>query len=407
MNLINLTEEAGLKPKRVASTQGGEYHSSCPSCGGNDRFIIQPNKQMSKCIGYYFCRKCDIQGDTIQFCRDFLGYENFRDAVEHTGATISGPERINAIPKLKLLKQTNPIVPPPAAWSDQAKKLVAEAHENLLCKLDSLEYLQKRGLPLEAVKAYQLGLLATDKYESGALWELPEKEAIWIPAGLVIPFTEHSRVIVRLKIRCFKDTLPKYVAISGSMNGFTIIGNKKGYAMIIVESELDAYAIGYVAGDFLTIVATGGSSKNPDPVTDALAKKHANLLICHDNDDAGRIMLTKWQQLYPHARPDATPYGKDIGEALQQGLGLREWLIDALPDTIQSSLLRPTPCWNKEDQEIINWFKSYVHQLEVAHVPSRPAYTCFEKEIALGPESPRAKTGELQNGLRLMRRLVE
>ena len=51
MTLLELTRQAGLNPKWVASTAGDEYHSACPSCGGTDRFYIQPNKQMAKCLG--------------------------------------------------------------------------------------------------------------------------------------------------------------------------------------------------------------------------------------------------------------------------------------------------------------------------------------------------------------------
>ena len=40
MQLLDLVQADGLAPKKVASTNGGEYHSPCPGCGGKDRFII-------------------------------------------------------------------------------------------------------------------------------------------------------------------------------------------------------------------------------------------------------------------------------------------------------------------------------------------------------------------------------
>ena len=43
--LIEFAEKIGLQPRLVASTESGEYHSSCPQCGGKNRFIIQPNRQ--------------------------------------------------------------------------------------------------------------------------------------------------------------------------------------------------------------------------------------------------------------------------------------------------------------------------------------------------------------------------
>jgi DNA primase len=110
------------------------------------------------------------------------------------------------------------------------------------------------------------------------------------------------------------------------MNGLNIIGDTRQPAMIVVESELDAYAIDYVAHDIVCAVAVGSNIKNPDNITDLYAKKTARLLICHDNDIAGVQMLKKWKHLYPHARAFPTPIGKDIGEAIQQGLNIQEWL---------------------------------------------------------------------------------
>jgi hypothetical protein len=40
--LLGLVHQMGINPKRVSSTKGGEYKSPCPSCGGKDRFTIQP-----------------------------------------------------------------------------------------------------------------------------------------------------------------------------------------------------------------------------------------------------------------------------------------------------------------------------------------------------------------------------
>lgn len=132
MDLIILAEEAGLRPKWAASTQGGEWHCSCPACGGSDRFIIQPNRQMSKCIGYYFCRKCDIHGDAIQFCREFLGYNNFKEAADHAGVTLI--ERSEMLIKPVSVSRKiwdTPIACPSNPWIERANEIVEVAYENI------------------------------------------------------------------------------------------------------------------------------------------------------------------------------------------------------------------------------------------------------------------------------------
>ena len=77
--LIELLEELGITPKKTASTHGGEYHSPCPICGGDDRFCIWPNKELGKVEGAYWCRQCGISGDTIKFCMNFCGL-GFKEA---------------------------------------------------------------------------------------------------------------------------------------------------------------------------------------------------------------------------------------------------------------------------------------------------------------------------------------
>lgn len=71
MTILDMAMQRGIRPKWVAGTAGGEYHSECPECGGMDRFYIQPHKQMKNCKGYFCCRKCGTSGDAIQFARKF------------------------------------------------------------------------------------------------------------------------------------------------------------------------------------------------------------------------------------------------------------------------------------------------------------------------------------------------
>jgi DNA primase len=227
---------------------------------------------------------------------------------------------------------------PSKEWVMHASDFVDQAHERLLRKSDALEYLTRRGLPFAAVKLYKLGWSDKDLFLPRASWGLAEQldtRSLWIPRGLVIPIMEHDGKVVRLKVRRYDwhegDKLPKYVAIPGSMNGLSIIGtNKQAKIVVVVESELDAYALDFIARDLICTIAVGSNIKNPDNVTDRLACKAQHLLISHDNDDAGTKMLNKWQRLYPHARNYPTPIGKDIGEAIQNEFNIREWLLAAM-----------------------------------------------------------------------------
>ena len=335
MSLLEIAQEVGLDPMKVACTQGGEYHSACPSCGGKDRFVLQPNKKMKNCYGGYWCRQCNIHGDVIQFCKEFLGL-SFKEAVVYADADI--PEQENKF----LRKESHIMQPcllnsPSEKWMQKALLLVEYAHAQIWTRSDVLKRLMRRGLPAEAIRKYKIGFWTDECFCDRIEWGLGEEmdangnlRRIWLPEGIVIPIFDKNNV-VRLKIRRNKwkegDDCAKYIAISGSMNGLSLIGDIRKLVMIVVESELDAYALHYVVGDFAFIVAVGSNIKNPDNVTDRLVKEKKDVLICHDNDAAGKKMLEKWVRLYPHVTACSTENGKDIGEAIEMGVNVRAWIL--------------------------------------------------------------------------------
>ena len=342
--LLDLAKEAGLDPKKVASTGGGEYHCSCPNCGGKDRFFLQPSYKTNNCIGRYACRQCDIKGDTIQFCREILGL-GWEEAVEKSRASVTHKQKIFHFEK----PESRKIKPPPVIWKEKAGAFVEWASREIEKRPDILYWLDQRGISREAVKEYQIGYTWNPNSKHGefkrtfAEFGLQEElrqdgrpKEIWIPKGVVIPTIEPSGAVVRLKIRrddwMLDDKISKYVVVSGSMQGMNLIGDRSSRVMIVVESELDAYSIHNVAKDFVLAVAVGSNNKNPDNFTNYLAKTKRFLLICHDNDEPGVSMLKKWKGLYPHAKAYPVSVGKDIGEAVSKGVDLREWLLSGLPD---------------------------------------------------------------------------
>lgn len=413
-NLLNLAREAGLNPKWVAGTQGGEYHASCPECGGKDRFYIQPSRKQRNCLGYYCCRQCNIKGDTIEFGRKFRGF-TFNEALNHAQATIQPSKSFPFLDNNERMHL--PKVPKKLSnqWMEQATNIVDVANRNLLKLPERLMYLRSRGLPIDAVKKYMFGWNAVDKQINGSDWGL-EKDKIWLPKGFIIPLFRDGKV-VGLKIRRSEwfegDKFPKYVAVSGSINGLNIIGETKNRdVMLVVESEFDAYAAHYLAGDFLFCVAMGGSSKDTDILTDYLAKKIKHLLICYDNDDAGKISFNKWLSRYSHAKRFPTPIGKDIGQAIELGLDIRRWISEGLSVSETASILPISKeeesdhyedKWSNDAQVIIEWFCRYLNYLSKTR--DIDLYKKYEGDIAKGPSG--ACASELIKELKIMKQLVD
>jgi hypothetical protein len=342
MNLIQLAEQAGLKPKFAAGTAGGEYHTSCPECGGKDRFYIQPNRQMKHCMGYYSCRQCDAHGDSIEFARTYL-HCSFQEAIELTGATISD-NAFTLTPAVASL----PIIlkAPPAEWIIKATEFARGAHERLLQRQELIPWFAQRGIPYEAIVRYKLGWIGKNLFVRRETWGLPQildgngaSRLLSILSGIIIPIMETNGNVMRLKVRRSSwfegDKLPKYMAISGSMNGLSIIGSSNRDVVVVVESELDAFALHHAVDDIACVIAVGSNIKNPDNVSDKIAQRAKHLIICHDNDEAGQKMLSKWKKMYSHAIAHPTPFGKDIGEAIQQGLDVRQWILEAINDPVR------------------------------------------------------------------------
>ena len=351
MTLLELAQQAGINPKWVAGTAGGEYHSACPLCGGTDRFYIQPNKQGKRCIGYYVCRRCAIYGDTISFCIDIMGM-TMAEALNCIGQDpvklYLEPMHINAKPK----SSSQQLIKPPDLWISKAAAFVGYCHQQLLSNHIIIDVLEKRGIPIEVIKIFKLGFSDKDWYCSRTDWGLQEElnetgnpRKVWLPKGIVIPTLEKSGLVVRIKIRrtefVIGDKFGKYIAVSSSMNGLNIYGDTSTSIMVVVESELDAIAVIAAAGSDVFAIAIGGCKKDPDNVVKYYAENKRHVLIIPDNDDAGMDMPKKWQSLYSSARernklPEMTikptPCGKDIGEAYAQGLKIREFILNMLPE---------------------------------------------------------------------------
>ena len=330
MTLLNLAQEVGLKPFKVSATQGGEYKSSCPQCGGKDRFFIQPNKQMKNCLGYYRCRQCDTGGDTIQFAIDFKGMP-FREAAQYVNAQITQSIYFFKLPTKTTFTPAQ-VHSSPNIWVKKANAFVSWAHDNMWKQKEILSMLEKRGISTNAIRTYKLGWNPRDIMRQKSDWgiDVDNRNTLWLPSGIVIPSLESNGNVLRIKIRrtTWKptDSTGKYIAIPGSAKGLTIIGDTQKDLMIVVESELDAFAIHHAVSDLACIVAIGSNIKNPDNVTDYLAQQK-ELLICHDNDEGGNTMWKKWKKLYSHAYSYAAPLGKDIGESIEKGLRVRPWIL--------------------------------------------------------------------------------
>ena len=327
MNLLEIVEEKGLLFQRASSTKGGEFHSPCPNCGGDNRFMFWPKDDQ------YWCRQCNVKGDSIQFCRDFLGLD-YRSACLKSG--IEAKTSFSNRTARTSLYSPERVCLPPNIWQKKAREFVLKSHFDLLNDSVGLHLLYDRGFSIETIKSFSLGWNPQDEFLFLSEWGLPQiikengqEKKLWLPKGILIP-TVNETAMVKLKIRrcCWKegDKLPKYVEISGSMKCPSFYGSHLNKPIIIIESELDAILTQQFASDLCCCMALGGAGKKPDLTTHHILRTASHLLFALDFDEAGRKAYHFWKSVYPQIKAWPVPKEKSPGDAYLAGIDLRKWI---------------------------------------------------------------------------------
>ena len=328
-----------------------EFAGPCPQCGGEDRFIVWPDRPRG---GAYLCRGCDQQGgDGIQFMRKYMGM-SYAEACAALGiepkrtTTSSFPaRRVHARPRPAHPAQMAPVPPKPAPavlpcaeWMASAAAFVDSCQRDIETSPEALLAVCGRFLtPYTAVQC-GIGWNPADRYILRESWGLPvvelagggKRDKLILPRGLVIA-TRREAGTVALTVRCADDrpeSRPKYWQVKGSSNVPFIAGHA-GLPVVLVESALDAALVWQESFGKLAALAFMGSTKPADADTDQFIKQAPLLLAAPDRDDAGEKAWSRWSATYPHAHFAPVLHGKDIGE---QHAAAHAWPLDySIPTT--------------------------------------------------------------------------
>jgi DNA primase len=363
--VLDLAEEDGLRLTKKKGASKEEYCGPCPFCGtGNDRFLVWPEQDR------YWCRACEKGGDAIQYLRDKRG-ESFKDACDYLGVSpkdsslppLKQPGSVPRIEREKPRKTTGP----PELWTVKSAALVEYAEEQLWSEagIDTVAYLQSRGLTEETIRRHHLGWNPKDEFQELTTWGLPKElnengreRKLCVPAGIVIP-AFHREKVVRIRVR--KDSLRegeknRYHAVKGHESRCMIIG--EGPAWVIVESELDAMLLHQEAGDMVGVIALGSAQVKPYEDTAAILKMADVILNSLDSDEAGARQAWEWwpRNYATNTRwPIPKGHGKDPTEAHCKGYPLREWVRSGL--ALSWTITKKTPSLG-ELRHFCEWFEA-------------------------------------------------
>lgn len=301
----------------VSKKSSHEFSSSCPACGGRNRFVIRTDGRER-----FFCRQCGCKGDAIEYLMKFDGM-TFKEAAAIAGKPLSPARQYHR-------HASTPKPPQPPAWMERAQSFVDFAHQALVSRQDRLEWLQEeRGLNLASVKRFRLGWHSRDAWQSMTAWGLPPEQRaddkpknIFLPSGLVIPGP--ARVRIR---RDNPGESGKYFAVRGSGNGPLVIGrNRPPCPAVLVESELDGMLLSQEFSKPYLIVALGSTSNSPSPALLSDLRKRPLVLIAMDDDPPGKVATGKLRAQLSNGWVVTFPGGlKDPGEARKAGHDLDAW----------------------------------------------------------------------------------
>ena len=355
-NILGLLSEQGIEVRKASGTKGGEYHSPCPGCGGEDRFHAWPEQNNRE--GSWWCRGCELGGDCIQFLREFSGL-SFKEAAARMGREVNTADYHGRTQRVEEKHQSGRSQPaldvsapedPDETWQTRARALMDYATEKIQTNDRQMAWLASRGLTRESVQRFHLGWIPEDMFRERSSWGLPpgdispktgRPKKLWIPTGLIIPCLRDGRV-VRVRIRR-PEGEPRYYVLPGSVMDpqplLYLASSWQGRTecIVICESELDGLLIFQEAGDLVSVLALGASHVKPrdERAHQALAGQGGRkpvIVLAMDADDAGQKAAVWWQENYPRTRLATMPEGcKDPGEIVPAGHDLRQWLVGHLP----------------------------------------------------------------------------
>jgi DNA polymerase-1 len=323
--LIELLRRAGLPLVHAGSTNGGEYKGACPRCrantgdGGEDRLCVWPAQ------GRAWCRRCRWGGrlDGLSPFLPDLDTHRLATLLEGIGDGGGGADR-----RRERVDR--------GAWLKAVEKLVRTRAAALFRAegADYRDYLLKRGLNEETLRAARLGAAVEERFYDGADFGLePPPDAdrapkVCVPEGVVIPCFDGRGVCRKVQFRCADGRHGRYRTLPGSEPVSMLLRPPGAVrAAVIVESALDALLCHQEVGEGFAFVATGSTAYRPDGATGDFLRGAPAVLIATDGDRAGAEAAGRLRRDYPASARLVVPgeFGKDVGEAYLSGMRLRDW----------------------------------------------------------------------------------
>lgn len=289
MNAIEYLQQKSI-PYKI---QSGQAVFNCPFCSDTKGHLYMDREN-----GAFFCQKCNERGNLITLQKHFGDYQKDRPQMNKP---YQKPQ--NAITAAFPDKNERSIVP-------DDKKTV-EANLRLLNNKSALEYVtEKRGLSIETVKAFKIGLHIDNK---GGHW-------------LDIPHYEKGKLI-NIKSRSLPPTEKTFKRVkdcrSVLFNSDCLENNSTVY---LCEGEIDALTL-LDKGENKVVATTTGAGSFDLAWIDQL-KGIQTIIIVYDPDEPGQKGAREVARRlgYDRCFNVVLPDGLDINEYFMAGNAIADFI---------------------------------------------------------------------------------
>jgi len=310
----------------ITSTQSGKKWVTCPCplCGGTDRFVVKNDSA-------WLCSACSARYNeaiglimAVRKC-DFL-----------TAKLIANNGSSNTIPLPAI--QARPEIPT-IEWQSVVGKAVDYCQKSLRYEKSIISYLSGRGITQETATIAGLG------YNKNWLSCSADGRCVYVPKGVTIPRYNHKGTLISVNTRMFwtQDEVaerekkgkksPKYLGVENGGICPYVVGRltDRTETIIIVEGEFDALLLSQFLPSDTVVITMGASTYMPSErfITSLKRKK---IILCMDNDDAGKMASEKLKILFPLSKKLDIGSSKDVTElwTAQGDFGMRRILSKQL-----------------------------------------------------------------------------
>ena len=244
------------------------------------------------------------------------------------------------------------------SWRDAGFTFVVNCRRRLEHDREMKARLAQLGLDGETIESAWLGINGRELAIDPADWGLDSEagsdgknKALVIPAGLVLPAFQGA-ALGRIKIRTGEISLPgQDVIVKGSDESPLVLAAPSLVSrppVVIMPDELEAWLMEQEIGDAATVISLADPERSlPKDGATCLDTAPAVLVVLSGSEAGDPAARDAWSRISEKAMIMPLPQGDStLFEARRNGLDIRTWILDALPEEFADQhriIPRPEP----------------------------------------------------------------